>query len=68
VPCSLSLTEPPQQKSAAFYGNLVTNTRKESTLPLLVALVAADHEHHPAAADDLAVLADLFDGRTNLHI
>src|SRR6185295_19564955 len=38
-----------------------------SALALLVPGIAADHVHHPAAAHDLAVLADLFDGRTNLH-
>jgi hypothetical protein len=61
-----SLAEPPRlQKSAAFYGKLPSQIF--SALPLLVALVRADHEHHAATADDLAVLADLFDGRTNFH-
>jgi hypothetical protein len=32
-----------------------------------VASVAADHVHDPAAAPDLAVLADFLDRRTNLH-
>jgi hypothetical protein len=37
-------------------------------LPLLVLGTAlADHPHHPAAADNLAVLADRFDTRAYLH-
>jgi hypothetical protein len=32
-----------------------------SALALLVAGIGADHVHHPAAAHDLAVLADFFD-------
>jgi len=34
---------------------------RRSTLPLLVLGVRADHEHHTAAADDLAISADLLD-------
>jgi hypothetical protein len=68
VPCVLSLAELPSlQKSAAFYGKILANSSSALTLALLVALVAADHVHHAAAADDLAVLADLLDGRTDLH-
>jgi hypothetical protein len=38
------------------------------TLPLLVPRIRrADHVDHPATADDLAVLADLLDRRTNFH-
>jgi hypothetical protein len=37
-------------------------------LPLLVLGTAlADHPHHPAAADNLAMLADRFDTRAYLH-
>jgi len=31
------------------------------SLPLLVARILADHAHHPAAPDDLAVAAQLLD-------
>jgi len=43
------------------------STVNRLTLPLLVTLIGTDHVHHPAAADDLAVLADLFDGRSDFH-
>jgi hypothetical protein len=37
-------------------------------LPLLVARIrCADHADHPVTANDLAVLADLLDRRTNFH-
>ena len=38
-----------------------------STLPLLVAGVFADDAHDALAADDLALVANLLDARTNLH-
>ena len=38
-----------------------------STLALLVARVGADHEQLAVAADQLAVLADPLDARSNLH-
>src|SRR5271169_2418942 len=38
-----------------------------SPLALLVALVLADHQHHPVAADDLAFLAHRLDRRSYLH-
>src|SRR5262249_54807177 len=38
-----------------------------SALPLLMARVVADDVHLAAAADDLAVFADPFDARSNLH-
>src|SRR5262249_35022627 len=65
-----SLAAHPLQKSAAFYGKLPLNSPAclPSALPLLVARIGADDVHHAAAADDLAVLADLLDGRTNLHM
>ncbi len=37
------------------------------TLPLLVPRVAADHEHHAPATDDLAVLANPLDAGTDFH-
>jgi hypothetical protein len=38
------------------------------TLPLLVARIRrADHVNHPPTANDLAVLADLLDRRSNFH-
>ena len=37
------------------------------SLPLLVLLVRADHPDHPTAADDLALVADLFDRRSDFH-
>jgi hypothetical protein len=40
----------------------------ELTLPLLVPGVLADHAHDTAATDDLALLANLFHGRSNLHV
>src|SRR5262245_9981030 len=48
-------------------GQLFPKLGLTSALPLFMAGIGADHVHHPAAAHDLAVLADLFDGRTNLH-
>src|SRR5450631_199427 len=39
----------------------------ESPLTLLVTLVLADHQHHPVAADDLALLAHRLDRRSYLH-
>jgi hypothetical protein len=38
-----------------------------SALSLLVTCIRTDDVHHATAAYDLAVLADLFDGSTNLH-
>src|SRR5215510_9578909 len=61
----------PRRKARNFkLKNPVTQrlkTATQSTLALLVAGVGADHVDHPAAAHDLAVLADLLDGSTNLH-
>src|SRR3954451_18524157 len=37
-------------------------------LPLLVALVRADDEDPPVAADDLALLAHRLDRRSDLHV
>jgi hypothetical protein len=37
-------------------------------LTLLVAGVAADDHHTSVPADDAALLADLLDGRLNLHV
>jgi hypothetical protein len=40
----------------------------KSALPLLVPRIRrADHVDHPATADDLAVLADLLNRRSNFH-
>jgi hypothetical protein len=39
----------------------------DSALTLLVSGVRADHPHDPAAADDLAVPADLLDRCTHFH-
>ena len=36
-------------------------------LPLLVLLVRADHPHHAAATDDLALVANPLDRRSDLH-
>jgi hypothetical protein len=36
-------------------------------LPLLVFLVRADHPHHATAADDLALVANPFDRRSDFH-
>src|ERR1700741_4330141 len=38
------------------------------SLPLLVLLIRADHPHHAAAADDLALVTHPFDRRSDLHI
>jgi hypothetical protein len=38
-----------------------------SALALLVARVLANDAHDALAADDLALVANLFDGRTDLH-
>src|SRR5574340_245614 len=37
-------------------------------LPLLVARVLADHEHPTVAADDLALLTHLLNGRSYFHV
>jgi hypothetical protein len=37
-------------------------------LPLLVALVLADHEHPAVTPDDLALLAHRLDRRSYLHV
>src|SRR5215813_2174690 len=37
------------------------------SLTLLVLLVRADHAHHAAAADDLALVTDSLDRRSYLH-
>src|SRR5205085_10429391 len=37
-------------------------------LALLVALVLADHQNHPMAADDLAFLAHRLHRRSDLHV
>src|SRR6185436_13389921 len=69
--CSKPRRERRERKSAAFYGKWSICSRSSiscSSLPLFVAGIGADHVHHPAAAHDLAVLADLLDGRTNLHV
>jgi hypothetical protein len=52
-----------------FRGRLTPAIRATSRSPLtlLVALVLADHEHHPMAADDLAFLAHRLDRRSYLH-
>src|ERR1700743_1560650 len=52
-----------------FKGRLMPAIRAIAalTLPLLVALVLADHEHHTVAADDLAFLAHRLDRRSYLH-
>jgi hypothetical protein len=39
-------------------GLIKLNERFASSLPLLVARIAADHAHHPLAAHDLALAAD----------
>src|SRR5215471_5710614 len=39
-----------------------------STLPLLVPLVLADHAHDASPANDLALVANLFDRCSDLHI
>jgi hypothetical protein len=39
-----------------------------SALALFVAQVVADHHDPPVTADHLALLADLFDARLNLHV
>ena len=41
--------------------------RADSTLALLVAGIAADHEDHAPAADDLAVLTDSLDAGADFH-
>src|SRR5947209_5677062 len=41
--------------------------RSPSALALLVTGVRADDAHRPVPADHLALLADLLDGRTDLH-
>jgi hypothetical protein len=37
------------------------------SLPLLMARIAAHDEHHPAAADDLAVIANSLHAGTYFH-
>jgi hypothetical protein len=39
-----------------------------SALTLLVARVLAQHADHALAAHDLALLTNLFDARSNLHV
>jgi hypothetical protein len=39
----------------------------ELALALLVFGVLADHTHHPTAVDDLALVTNLLNRRTNLH-
>jgi hypothetical protein len=39
----------------------------ELSLTLLVFLIRADHPHHPAAADDLALVANSLDRSSYLH-
>src|SRR5262249_44803257 len=50
-----------------FIGMLMPAIRAISTLPLLVPRILADHVDHASAADDLALLANLFDGRPDFH-
>ena len=45
----------------------VTTNPSPLTLPLLVAGVRANNDHHPAAADNLALITHATDAGANLH-
>src|SRR3954470_22704033 len=57
----------PCQLSALSSRLSASQQRSASALPLLVLLVRADHAHHAAAADHLALVTNPFDRRSHLH-
>jgi len=48
-------------------GMSTPDRRAMSALPLLVSWIGADDHHAPVATDDLALLTDGFDARSNFH-
>src|SRR6478735_1942120 len=51
----------------SYQRSALSASRRRSALPLLVLLVRADHAHHTAAADHLALVTNPFDRRSHLH-
>jgi hypothetical protein len=45
----------------------IHDSKRRLALALLVPGIAANHEHHAAAADDLAILTNSFDAGADFH-
>jgi hypothetical protein len=58
--------KPGNERTATEFIIFVSFERRLA-LPLLVARILADHPHHTAAADHLALVTDLFDAGSNFH-